>query len=162
MPQAWRTILRSKSRYFSNITRASSMWLLELSTASAHLRNKGYRPPCPESSNLAISCCERCSRLPLGATRASTMSDDRIVVSTRHLLRIDIDGNVVWGAHPHFDHIGIRQGDAAIRPVVRLVIRRRMLWRIGVAMDHDRASGRPSVLACTHFVLHIGVGHLNG
>src|SRR5260370_33256385 len=138
MPQAWRTILRSKSRYFSHIRRGSSMWLPELSTASAHLRNKGYRPPCPESSNLAISCCERCSRLPLGATRASTMSDDRIVVSTRHLLRIDIDGNVVWGAHPHFDHIGIRQGDASIGPVIRLVIRRWMFRRVGKAVDPDR------------------------
>ena len=65
--------------------RASSRSLPELSTASAHLRNSGYRPPWPESSSLAISCCERCSRLPLGATRASTRSDDRIVVSTRHL-----------------------------------------------------------------------------
>src|SRR5882762_10046973 len=162
MPQAWRTIRRSKSRYLSNIIRASSMTLPELSTASAHLRNKGYRPPCPESSNLAISCCDRCSRLPLGATRASTMSDDRIVVSTRRLLRIDIDGNVVLGAHPHFDHIGIRQGDASIGPVIRLVIRRRMLRRIGETMDHDRASGRPSILVRTHFVLLVGVGHLNG
>src|SRR5258707_9656395 len=161
-PQAWRTIRRSKSRYFSKIARESSISLPELSTASAHLRNKGYRPPCPESSNLAISCCDRCSRLPLGATRASTMSDDRIVVSTRHLLGIDIDRNVVLGAHPHFDHIGVGQGDASIRPVVRLVIGCRMLRRIGVAMDHDRASGRPSVLACTHFVLLIRVGHLNG
>src|SRR5258708_29204155 len=107
MTQDWRTILRSKSRYFSNIMRASAMWLPELSTASAHLRNKGYRPPCPESSNLAISCCERCSRLPLGATRASTMSDDRIVVSTRHLLRIDIDGKLFRVAHPNYDHTGI-------------------------------------------------------
>src|SRR5260370_2135544 len=162
MPQAWRTILRSKSRYFSNITRASSMWLPELSTASAHLRNKGYRPPCPESSNLAISCCDRCSRLPLGATRASTISDDRIVVSTRHLLRIDIDGNVVLGAHPHFDHVGIRQRDASIRPVIRLVIRRRMFRCIGEAMDHDGAPGRPPILARTQFVFLIGVGHLNG
>src|ERR1700722_18188980 len=116
MPQAWRTIRRSKSRYFSKITRVSSISPPELSTARAHLRNRGYRPPCPESSNRAISCCERCSRLPFGATRASTMSDDRIVVSTQHLLRIDIDGNVVLGAHPHFDHIGIRQGDTSIGP----------------------------------------------
>src|ERR1700693_1158356 len=122
MPQAWRTMRRSKSRYFSNITRASSISLPELSTASAHLRNKGYRPPSPESSNLAISCCDRCSRRPVGATRASTMSDDRIVVSTRHPLRIDIDRNVVLGAHPHFDHIGVGQSDASVRPVVRLVI----------------------------------------
>src|ERR1700686_4485335 len=162
MPQAWRTMRRSKSRYFSNITRASSMSLPELSTASAHLRNRGYRPPCPESSNLAISCCDRCSRLPLGATRASTMSDDRIVVSTRHLLRIDIDGNVVLGAHPHFDHVGIGQGDASISPVIRLVVRRRMLRRFGQAMDHDRAPGRPPILVRTHFVLLVGVGHLNG
>src|ERR1700730_2392645 len=162
MPQAWRTIRRSKSRYFSNITRASSMSLPELSTASAHLRNRGYRPPCPESSNLAISCCDRCSRLPLGATRASTMSDDRIVVSTRHLLRIDIDRNIVLGAHPHFDHIGVGQSDASVRPVVRLVIGGRVLRRIGVAVNHDRAPGRPVVLARTHFVFLIGVGHLNG
>src|SRR5260370_20416719 len=146
MPQAWRTMRRSKSRYFSNITRASAMSLPELSTASAHLRNKGYRPPCPESSNLAISCCERCSRLPLGATRASTMSDDRIVVFTRHLLPIDIAVNVVWRAHPHFDHIGIRQGDAAIGPIIRLVVRRRMFRRIEEAIDHDRAPCRPPIL----------------
>src|SRR6202035_4870247 len=162
MPQAWRTMRRSKSRYFSKIIRASSMSLPELSTASAHLRNKGYRPPCPESSNFAISCCDRCSRLPLGATRASTMSDDRIVVSTRHLLRIDIDRNVVLGAHPDFDHIGVGQSDASIRPVVRLVIGRRMLWRIGVAVNHDRAPGRPAVLARTQLVFLVGVGHLNG
>src|SRR5450631_477560 len=104
MPHAWRTIRRSKSRYFSKIARASSMLLPELSTASAHWRNNGYRPPCPESSNLAISCCDRFSRLPLGATRASTMSDDRIVVSTQHPLGIDVDRNIVLGAHPHFDH----------------------------------------------------------
>src|SRR5882724_2453530 len=162
MPQAWRTMRRSKSRYFSNIRRASSISLPELSTASAHLRNKGYRPPCPESSSFAISSCDRCSRLPLGATRASTMSDDRIVVSTRHLLRIDIDGNVVLGAHPHFDHVGIGQGDASVGPVIRLVIRRRMLRRIGEAMDHDRAPGRPSILVRAHFVLLVGIGHLNG
>src|SRR5882762_9907347 len=161
MPQAWRTILRSKSRYFSNIIRASSMSLPELSTASAHLRNKGYRPPCPESSNLAISCCDRCSRLPLGATRASTMSDERIVVSTRHLW-IDIDGNVVLGEHPDFDHIGVGQGDTSIRPVVRLVIRRRMFWRVREAMDHDQAAGFPPVLVRTQFVYLVGVGHLNG
>src|SRR5277367_2604777 len=118
MPQAWRTIRRSKSRYFSKITRASSISLPELSTASAHLRNKGYRPPWPESSSFAISCCDRCSRLPLGATRASTMSDDRIVVSTRYLLRIDVDRNVVLGAHPHLDHVGIGQRNAAVGPIV--------------------------------------------
>src|ERR1700726_498207 len=162
MPQAWRTIRRSKSRYFSNIIRASSMSLPELSTASAHLRNKGYRPPCPESSNFAISCCDRCSRLPLGATRASTISDDRIVVSTRHLLRIDVDRNVVLSAHPDFDHIGVRQGDASVRPVVRLVIRGRMLGRVGKAMDHDRAPRCPPHLACAQFILLIGVGHLDG
>src|SRR6202051_2074680 len=127
MPQAWRTMRRSKSRYFSNIIRASSMSLPELSTASAHLRNKGYKPPCPESSNFAISCCDRCSRLPLGATRASTISDDRIVVSTRHLLRVNIDRNIVLGAHPHFDHVRIGQGDAAVGQIVRFVIRGRML-----------------------------------
>src|SRR5471032_3709385 len=102
MPQAWRTIRRSKSLYLSKIMRASSMSLPELSTASAHLRNSGYRPPCPESSNLAISCCDKCSRLPLGATRASTMSDDRIVVSTGYPLRIDVDRDVVLSSHPHF------------------------------------------------------------
>src|SRR3984893_949344 len=134
MPYAWRTIRRAKSRYFSKISRVSWISLPELSTASAHLRNKGYSPPCPESSNFAISCCDRFSRLPFGATRASTMSDDRIVVSTRHLLRIDIDRNVVLGAHPDFDHVGVGQGDASIRPVVRLVIRRRVLRRIREAM----------------------------
>src|ERR1035438_3077988 len=162
MPQAWRTIRRSKSRYFSKISRVSSISLPELSTASAHLRNKGYRPPCPESSNFAISCCDSCSMLPLGATRASTKSDDRIVVSTRHLLRIDIDRNIVLRAHPHFDHIGVGQGDASIRPIIRLVIRRRMLWRVGEAMNHDRAPGRPPFLARTLFVAFVGVGHLNG
>src|SRR5580704_15614019 len=162
MPQAWRTIRRSKSRYFSNITRASSMSLPELSTAREHLRNKGYRPPCPESSNLAISCCDRYSRLPLGATRASTKSDDRIVVSTRHLLRIDIDRNIVWRAHPHFDHVGIGQGDAAIRPVVRLVIRRRMFRYVGEAVNHDRAPGGPPIFVRTQLVLFVGVGHLYG
>src|ERR1700722_12385339 len=101
MPQAWRTIRRSKSRDLSKITRASSISLPELSTASAHLRNRGYRPPCPESNSLAISCCDRCSRLPLGATRASTMSDDRIVLSTEDSLQIDNHQNIVLGAHPH-------------------------------------------------------------
>src|ERR1700720_1192733 len=128
MPQAWRTMRRSKSRYFSKIARESSISLPELSTASAHLRNKGYRPPCPESSSLAISCCERCSKLPFGATRASTMSDERIVVSAPPpVLGIDIDRDVVLGAHPHFDHVGVGQGDAPVGPVVRLVISRRML-----------------------------------
>src|SRR6202044_1974633 len=135
MPQAWRTIRRSKSRYFSKIIRVSSMSLPELSTARAHLRNNGYSPPCPESSSFAISCCDKCSRLPFGATRASTMSDDRIVVSTRHLLRIDIDRNIVLGGHPHLDHVGIGQSDASVRPVIRLVIGRRMLWCVGEAMN---------------------------
>src|ERR1700684_3063147 len=109
------------------------MVLPELSTASAHLRNKGYRPPCPESSSFAISCCERCSRLSLGATRASSKSDDRIVVSTRSLLRVNIDRNVVLGAHPHLDHVRIGQRDAAIGPIVRLVVRGRMVRLIGGA-----------------------------
>src|SRR5580700_4575961 len=111
MPQALRTMRRSKSRYFSKINRVSSRSPPELSTASAHLRNSGYKPPWPESRSLAISCCERYSRLPLGATRASTSSEERIVVSTQHL-RIDIDRDVVQSAHPHFDHIRIGQGDA--------------------------------------------------
>src|SRR6202021_2741098 len=162
MPQAWRTIRRSKSRYFSKITRASSISPPELSTARAHLRNRGYRPPCPESSNLAISCCDRCSRLPFGATRASTMSDDRIVVSTQHLLRIDIDRNIVLGAHPHFDHIGIGQSDASVRPVVRRVVGRRMLRCVGEAVNHDRAPRRPPILARAQLVFFVGVGHLNG
>src|SRR5450631_1933321 len=162
MPQAWRTIRRSKSRYFSKISRVSSISLPELSTASAHLRNKGYRPPCPESSNFAISCCDSCSMLPLGATRASTKSDDRIVVSTRYLLRINIDRNIVLGAHPHFDHIGIGQGDAAVGPIVRLVIRGRMLGLIGEAVNHDRATGGPPLPARTQFIFLVGVGHLNG
>src|SRR5258706_22430 len=138
MPQAWRTMRRSKSRYFSNITLASSISLPELSTASAHFRNKGYRPPWPESSSLAISCCERCSKLPFGATRASTMSDERIEASTQHLfLWVDIDRNVVLRAHPHFDHVGVRQSYAAIGPVVRLIIRRRMVRLVGETVDHD-------------------------
>src|ERR1700722_4762803 len=138
MPQAWRTIRSSKSRYFSKMTRASSISLPELRTASAHLRNNGYRPPWLESSSLAISCCERCSKLPLGATRASTMSDDRIEASTQHLTsRIDIDRNIVLRAHPHFDHVGVRESYAAIGPVVHLIIRRRMVRRVGETVDHD-------------------------
>src|ERR1700730_4053812 len=109
MPHACLTMRRSKSLYFSNIRRVSSISLPELSTASAHLRNSGYSPPCPESSSLAISCCERCSRLPFGATRASTKSDDRIEASTEHLCsRVDIDRDNVLRAHPHFDHVGVR------------------------------------------------------
>src|SRR3984893_7473815 len=124
MPQAWRTMRRSKSLYFSNITRASSISLPELSTASAHFRKRGYRPPWPESSNFAISCCERCSRLPFGATRASTMSDDRIEASTQHFsLGVNLDRNIVLRTHPDFDHVGVRQRDAAVGPVVRLIIR---------------------------------------
>src|SRR5579863_1823715 len=162
MPQAWRTMRRSKSRYFSKISRVSSMSLPELRTASAHLRNKGYRPPCPESSSFAISCCDRCSKLPLGATRASTKSDDRIVVSTRYLLRVNIDRNIVLGAHPHLDHVGIGQRDAAIGPVVRLVVRGRMLRLIGEAVNHDRAAGGPAHLARPQLVFFIGVGDLDG
>src|SRR5271167_1341318 len=138
MPHACGTMRKSKSRYFSNINRASSISLPELSTASAHLRNKEYKPPWPESRSLAISCCDRCSRLPLGATRASTMSEERIVVSTRHPLRIDVDRDVVQGAHPHFDHVRVGQGDAAVRPIIGGVIGGRMLQRIGQAMNHDR------------------------
>src|SRR5271167_3360945 len=163
MPQAWRTMRRSKSRYFSNIKRASSISLPELSTASAHLRNKGYRPPWPESRSLAISCCDRCSKLPLGATRASTISDDRIEVSTQHLfLWVDIDRNIVLRAHPHFDHVGIRQRDAAIGPVVRRIVRRRMLWRVRKSVDHDRAAGSPAIPVRALLILLIGVGDLNG
>src|SRR5271165_4691453 len=166
MPQAWRTIRRSKSRYLSKISRVSSMSLPELSTARAHLRNKGYSPPCPESSNLAISCCDRCSRLPFGATRASTMSDDRIVVSTQYLyvwmsLRVDVDRDVVLGAHPHFDHIGIGQSDAAVGPIVRGIIGGRISRRIGQAMNHDRAARRPAVLVCAQLVVFIRVGYLD-
>src|SRR5580658_329577 len=164
MPQAWRTIRRSKSRYFSNITRESSMSLPELSTASAHWRKRGYRPPWPESSSLAISCCDRFSMLPLGATRASTMSDDRIVVSKQapFRLRIDFDRYIVLSAHPHFDHVGIGQGDAAVRPVVRFVVGSRMLGLVGEAVNHDRAPGRPAVLARAHLVVLVRIRHLNG
>src|SRR5277367_3340497 len=163
MPQAWRTMRRSKSRYFSNISRASSISLPELSTASAHLRNRGYRPPWPESKSFAISCCDRCSKLPLGATRASTMSDERIEVSTRHLfLRVDIDRNIVLRAHPHLDHIGVREGDAAIGPVVRFIVRRRVFRGVGKSVNHDGAAGRPAFFVRALLVLFIGVGHLKG
>src|SRR6202044_1012604 len=134
MPQACRTMRRSKSRYFSKITRASSMSLPELSTASTHLRNKGYRPPWPESSSLAISCCDRCSRLPLGATRASTMSDDKTAVLTRlALLRINVYRNVVLGAHPDLDHVGVGQRNATVGPVIRGIVIGRMLQVVGQA-----------------------------
>src|SRR5271167_5157761 len=159
MPQAWGTMRKSKSRYFSNIKRASSISLPELSTASAHLRNKGYKPPWPESSSLAISCCDRCSKLPFGATRASTISDDRIEVSTQLLfLRVDIDRNIILRAHPHFDHVGVRQGDAAIGPVVRRIIRRRVCGRVRKSMDHDGAARSPAVLMRALRVLFVGVG----
>src|SRR5271165_6367653 len=163
MPHACGTMRKSKSRYFSNIKRASSISLPELSTASAHFRNKGYNPPWPESSSLAISCCDRCSKLPFGATRASTISDDRIEVSTPHLiLWVDIDRNIVLRAHPHFDHVGVRQRDAAIGPVVRRIIRRWMFGSVRESMDHDRAAGRPAVLMRALLVLFVRVRDLNG
>src|SRR5271155_5244882 len=153
MPHACGTMRKSKSRYFSNINRASSISLPELSTASAHLRNKEYKPPWPESKSFAISCCDRCSKLPLGATRASTMSDERIEVSTRHLfLRVDIDRNVVLRAHPKFDHVGVRQGDAAIGPVARFIIRGRVFRGVGKSVNHDGAAGRPASLLRTLLV----------
>src|SRR5271154_31839 len=162
MPQAWRTMRSSKSRYFSKINRASSISLPELSTAKAHLRNKGYRPPWPESSSLAISCWERCSRLPFGATRASTMSDDRIEASTQHpFLGIDIDRNVVLRAHPHFDHVGVRESYAAIGPVVGLIIRRRMVRRVGETVNHDGAARRPTLLVGSKLVFPVRVGDLD-
>ena len=84
MPQAWRTMRKSKSRYFSKMTRASSISLPELRTANAHLRNNGYKPPWPESSSLAISCWERCSKLPLGppAHRPCQTIESRLPRST--------------------------------------------------------------------------------
>src|SRR5580692_1490076 len=163
MPHACGTMRKSKSRYFSNINRASSISLPELSTASAHLRNKEYKPPWPESRSLAISCCDRCSKLPLGATRASTISDDRIEVSTQHLfLWVDIDRNIVLRAHPHFDHVGVRQGDAAIGPVVRRIIRRRMFGGVRKSVNHDGAAGRPAIFMRALLILLVRVGDLNG
>src|SRR5882724_963970 len=163
IPQACLTIRRSKSLYFSKMRRVSSRVLPELRTASAHLRNSGYRPPWPESSSLAISCWERCSRLPFGPTRASTMSDDRIEASTQHLfLGIDIDRNIVLGAHPHFDHIGVRERYAAVGPVIRLIIRRRVVRRVGETVDHDGAAGSPAFPVRPQFVLLVRVGDLNG
>src|SRR5271154_6911782 len=161
MPHAWRTIRRSKSLYFSKIKRASSISLPELSTASAHLRNNGYRPPWPESKSLAISCCDRCSRLPFGATRASTMSEERIEVSTRHLalLGIDIDRNIILCAHPYFDHVGIRQCDAAIGPIAGRIIRGRMFWHVRESMNHDGSARSPAVLVRAALVFLVGVGH---
>src|SRR5882757_7068318 len=141
MPQAWRTMRRSKSRYFSKIARESSISLPELSTASAHLRNKGYRPPCPESSSLAISSCERCSKLPLG---------------------VDIDRNVILRAHPHFDHVGVRESYAAIGPVVRFIIRRRMVGRVGKPVNHDRAARGPALLMRAQLIHFVGIGDLDG
>src|SRR6266403_2229943 len=44
IPQACLTIRISKSLYFSKMRRVSSSSLPELRTASAHLRNSGYRP----------------------------------------------------------------------------------------------------------------------
>src|SRR5450631_886180 len=162
IPQACLTIRRSKSLYFSKMRRVSSRSLPELRTASAHLRNSGYRPPWPESSSLAISCWERCSRLPFGATRASTKSVERIVVSTRHPLRIDIDRNIVLGTQPHFDHIGIGQCDAAVGPIVRCIVIRRMLRHIGRSVDHDGPARCPSIFSRPQFVALVRIAHLDG
>src|SRR5882724_4780508 len=162
IPQACLTIRRSKSLYFSKMRRVSSRVLPELRTASAHLRNSGYRPPWLESSSLAISCWERCSRLPFGATRASTKSEERIVVSTRHPLRQNVDRNIVLGAQPHLDHIGIGQGDAAVGPVVRRIIGRRMLGHIGQSVNHDGSARRPTIFSRPQFVVLVRVAHLDG
>src|SRR5271156_946968 len=163
MPHACGTMRKSKSRYFSNINRASSISLPELSTASAHLRNKEYKPPWPESRSLAISCCDRCSKLPLGATRASTISEDRIEVSTQFLiLWVNIDRNIILRTHPYFDHVGVRQRDAAIGPVVRLIVRRPMFGRVRISVDHDCAPGRPAIFVRALLILFVGVGDLQG
>ena len=74
-PQGWRTIWMSKSLWRSKISLASSVGAPELSTASAQRRNRGYRPPWPESRSLSSSPWERFSRLPRGPTRASTNSE---------------------------------------------------------------------------------------
>ncbi len=42
------------------------------------------------------------------------------------------------------------------------IVRRRMLRLIGEAMNHDRAAGRPAILARPQLVFLVGVGHLNG
>src|SRR5580658_7429127 len=163
MPQARRTMRRSKSLNFSKMARASSRSLPELSTASAHFRNSGYRPPWPESRSFAISCCERCSRLPFGATRASTMSDDKTAVLTRlACLRIDVYRNVVLGAHPDLDHIGVGQRDAAVRPIVGGIVIGRMLQVVGQAVDHDQTARLPAVLARPGLVFLVWVRDLDG
>src|SRR5688500_11302516 len=118
------------------MTLASSISLPELSTASAHLRNRVYRPPWLASRSLATSAWDRFSRLPLGVTRAWTASGRAILASIaplcgtagaavaraypQTLLGPDADGRVAIGHQPDLDHVRVGDGDAAIGPVARL------------------------------------------
>src|ERR1700733_2732573 len=90
------------------------------------------------------------------------MSDDRIEASTQHLfLWIDIDRNIVLRAHPYFDHVGVRESYAAIGPVIRLIIRRRMVGRIGETVNHDGTAGGPMILMGSKLVFLVGIGNLD-
>src|SRR5882757_1118538 len=78
------------------------------------------------------------------------------------LSRVDIDRNIILRAHPHLDHVGVRQSDAAIGPVVRLIIRPRMVGRVGETVNHDRAARSPALLMRAYLVDLVWIRYLNG
>src|SRR6185437_12215525 len=116
-------------------------------------------PPCPESRSFSISACERFSRLPRGPTRASMNSESTTLLS---MLGKDIDRRAVAGEEPYLDHVGVGDGDAAVGPVIVLVVPGGVLQAVRQPVDHDRAAGLPVVHARTLGVLGVGVRDLNG
>jgi hypothetical protein len=63
--------------------------------------------------------------------------------------------------HPDFDHVGVGDGDATIRPVLRRIVVRRVARIVRQAMDHDRATRLPAVAARVFHVLVVRVGNLD-
>ena len=70
-------------------------------------------------------------------------------------------GASVGVMQPDLQHVGVRDGDAAVRPVAVLVIGRRVTQIVGQPVNHDLAARRQPVAARALQILVVGVGDLD-
>ena len=144
-------MLTSKSAYRSKIARASSVSPPLLRTASEQRRYSGYRPPRDESSSRSTSCCERFSRLPLGATRASTALESSVVAGSRDVGAAHHQGWISIGMPTPVRNQTSTMSEllSAMQPSVQslaCVEIRLACAAVRLPVDHDRAARLDAVL----------------
>src|SRR6186713_2948454 len=94
-----------------------------------------------------------CSERPWGSPRRKIRGSCE--------LRQDFDGRVIWDEEPDFEHVGVRYGNAAIRPVAALIVARIVLQLVGQAVDHDGAAAVPVIAPGVLYVRFVGVRDLH-